>query len=171
MLSMSAVTTLEKLSGEFTQAFGKVYGADCSLPLKALPFSSSVSREDMDRIQFEDIFPSEPLHMSSYMPEEAQPNETYLCTLRLQRLLREWFVEKLPNLMAPEYRFIEENVAQITEIEAEIRATLQDYVDFGIIKNQQKLTLESVHTQLEEQWSRALGAYKNQGAAPTGPAH
>ena len=41
----------------------------------------------------------------------------------------------------------------------------------SIIKNQQKPTLESVQVQLEEQWSCALGAYKNQGAAPTGPAH
>ena len=168
---MSAVTTLEKLSGEFVEAFGEGYGADCSLPLKALAFPNNVSREDMERIQFEDIFPSEPLRMSSYMPEEAQPNETYLCTLRLQRLLREWFVGKLPNLMAPEYCFIEEDVAHITEIEAEIHATLQDYIDFGIIKNQQKPTLESVQVQLEKQWARALGAYKNQGAAPTGPAH
>ncbi len=116
---------------------------------------SNIPNQFKDKVDEVDYYMPATETAANLLSSEEHP-EDFLSTQRLRTLLREWINENQPKLLAPQYSALKPSVENIERIENDIEETLCDYVDFRMIKNVKKPTLNEVKDVLNSSWNAVL---------------
>ena len=152
---------------QFVQSVGNALGVDCcSDPMQ--PITVEVYEAALEHISTDDYYETPAIRPLTSDSEEIPPKQ--YCSIRLQKVVREWCNAKLFSLIdVRQHPFLTNNPQELGQLEDNIKKVIDDYIALGFIIEKKPPSVDEVKGLLEAQWKMMIERCGSKEQGPSRP--